>query len=59
MKYLIYLTTTVILLALFSSCEKDPSENDSDGDGTLSVKFRSWSNYEAPAKKSSLKNATS
>lgn len=53
MKYLIYLTTTVILLALFSSCEKDPSENGSDGDGSLSVQFRTWSNYDAPATKSS------
>lgn len=59
MKYLIYLASTVILLALFSSCEKNPIENDSDGNGTLSVKLRSWSNYEAPTTKSSLKNTRS
>lgn len=49
MKKLIYVCTIFCAFSLFTACEKDVDEV---GDGTLSMKMRTWNNYEVPSKKS-------
>lgn len=49
MKNLIYVCTLICAFSLFSACEKD---GDEVGEGTLSMRIRTWNNYEALSTKS-------